>query len=140
MSASSRKVVLDASAVFAWIFNEPGKVVIHRDIPVGVLPNPSAVEVLARASERGYAGSPKDLLEDLQRVGLELEESTQDDIVRASELIAEARRLGLGQGWDISLGDALCISVAERLDLPLIGGDKAWDFLALKVEHRLFRK
>ena len=48
---------------------------------------------------RGYAGSPKDLLEDLQRVGLELQQSTNDDIVRASELIAESRRLDLGQGW-----------------------------------------
>ncbi|MDP9443651.1 MAG: PIN domain-containing protein [Actinomycetota bacterium] len=140
MTEKARKVVLDASAVVAWIFRERGYQVIARALPVAVLPVPNAVEVLARALERGYPDTAEGLLAEIQEMGVRLEDTSESDAVRAAELIAESRRLGLGKGWGVSLGDALCLAVAERLDLTAVGGDKAWDDLPLKVEHRLFRR
>ncbi|MGH8940999.1 MAG: hypothetical protein ACRDV2_16880, partial [Actinomycetes bacterium] len=101
---ADRKVVLDASAVVAWIFKETGYQVVARALPVSVLPVPNAVEVLARAAERGYMGSSEALLSDVQEMGVWIEDVTIDDVVRASEILAESRRLGLGKGWGVSLG------------------------------------
>ena len=137
---NDRKVVLDASAVVAWIFRETGYQVVARALPHSVLPVANAVEVLARALERGWSGTAEELLDDIQLMGVELAETTPLDTVRAAELIAESRALGIAQGWGISLGDALCITIAERLNLPAVGGDTAWDALSLRVPHRLFRK
>ena len=137
---TERKLVLNASAVVAWIFREPGYQVVARALPYGVLPVANAVEVLARAQERGWDGSADELLADIRLMGVQLEPSIEADAVRAAELSAESRKLGIAGGWGISLGDALCLAVAERLGLPAVGGDKAWDELTLRVSHRLFRK
>lgn len=108
-------------------------------MPVAVLTAADATEALARAAERGYLNSAE-LLADLQELGVELEVVGPADVLRAAELIVQSRELGLGKGWGISLADSLRLAVAERLQLPVIGGDKAWDELSLKVEHRLFRR
>jgi PIN domain nuclease of toxin-antitoxin system len=131
------KVVVDASAVLAWVFREAGHQIVSRALPVSVLPVPNAVEVLARAAERGYPG---DLLDDVQAMGVWIEDVVVEDVSRAAELLTQSRRLRLGRGWGISLGDALCLSVAERLGLPILGGDQAWEKLSLKVRYRLFRR
>ena len=39
----------------------------------------------------------------------------------------------------LSLGDGLCIAVAERLELPLTGGDLYWETLDLRVRVLSFR-
>ncbi len=137
---SDRKVVLDASAIVAWIFRETGYQVVARALPYGVLPVANAVEALARALERGWSGGADELLADIELMGVSLEPSLEADTVRAAELIAQSRALGIARGWGISLGDALCLAIAERLELPAVGGDNAWDQLQLQVPHRLFRK
>ncbi len=140
MTDPSRKVVLDASALAAWVYRETGYQVVARALPVAVAAVPNAVETLARAAERGYDASSDELLADLQAMGLVLEPVLPEDTVRASDLIIQSRKLRIAAGHGIALGDALCLAVAERLALPVVGGDKAWDKLALAVEHRLFRK
>jgi PIN domain nuclease of toxin-antitoxin system len=39
----------------------------------------------------------------------------------------------------LSLGDGLCIAVAERLNLPITGGDLYWETLDLRVKVLSFR-
>ena len=39
----------------------------------------------------------------------------------------------------LSLGDGLCIAVAERLELPITGGDLYWETLDLRVRVLSFR-
>ena len=80
------------------------------------------------------------MLTDLQRVGVELEPTLADDVVRAADLIAQSRRLGIAEGHGISPGDGLCLAVSERLNLTVVGGDRAWDKLDLRVPYRMFRK
>lgn len=140
MTDSSRKVVLDASALVAWIYRETGYQVVARALPVAVAAVPNVVETLARSAERGYDASGEELFADLQEMGLAVEPVLVEDTLRASELIIESRKLNIASGHGIALGDALCLAVGERLNLPVIGGDKAWDKLDLRTTHRLFRR
>jgi PIN domain nuclease of toxin-antitoxin system len=55
---------------------------------------------------------------------------------RAAELLLFADHRADGQS---ALGDALCIAIAERLQLPLVGDDGLWSQLPLDVEFHQFR-
>lgn len=140
MSSQPRKVVVDASALVAYVQRETGYQAVARALPVCVVPVPNAAEAVARCLERGYKGTAADLLDDLQELGVVLEPVLPGDAARAAELIATTRKQRLAGGYGISLGDSLCIAVAERLNLPLLGGDKLWDKVTMSVQHRLFRK
>lgn len=39
----------------------------------------------------------------------------------------------------LSLGDGLCIAVAIRLNLMLVGGDQEWEALDLPIEYMPFK-
>ncbi len=58
------------------------------------------------------------------------------DAPRAAELLLFADR---HTDDKLSLGDALCIAVAERLQLPLVGDDGLWTQLPLEVDFHQFR-
>ena len=70
-------------------------------------------------------------------MGVEVERETGADVVRAAELVAASRR-SPAEG-SLSLGDGLCIAVAERLGLPITGGDQHWETIVLRVWFLPFR-
>lgn len=80
---------------------------------------------------------PHKLHADLLALGLTVEPVTDADAERAAELIV-AFKVTPGPG-SLSLGDGLCIAVAERLGLPLTGGDRYWSRVPLQVEFLPFR-
>jgi PIN domain nuclease of toxin-antitoxin system len=45
----------------------------------------------------------------------------------------DGRTLLAEDAW-LSLGDALCIAVAERVQLPIVGDDLLWSQLPLEVD------
>jgi PIN domain nuclease of toxin-antitoxin system len=138
VSPTSHRVTLDASAVLAWVLHERGFETIDRVLPIAVVPVSAMVEVLYRAVERGHALSTAQLHSDLLALGLTLEPVTDADAERAAELIVSSKAAP-GPG-SLSLGDGLCIAVAERLALPLTGGDTTyWSQVPLQVEFLPFR-
>jgi len=60
------------------------------------------------------------------------------DAIRAADLIAASKSASSPAGL-LSLGDGLCIAVAERLELPIAGGDLYWETLDLRVRILSFR-
>lgn len=137
MSALPRRVALDASALLAWVLRERGFDTVDKVLAVSVVPVSAMVEVLYRAAERGYRLPSAQLHSDLTALGIAVEPVRDADAVRAAELIA-ASKAAPGPG-SLSLGDGLCIAVAERLDLPLTGGDNHWSQLTLAVPFFPFR-
>ena len=137
MSASTRRVALDASALLAWVLRERGFETIDKVLPVSVVPVSAMVEVLYRAVERGHRSPPRQLNADLLALGVDVEPVLGVDAVRAAELIATSK-VAPGPG-SLSLGDGLCIAVAERLGLALTGGDTYWSQLTLRVPYLPFR-
>jgi len=133
----ARRVVLDASALLAWVLRERGQDTGDRVLSVAVIPSSAMVETLYRARERGHAQSSAALHTDLLALGLEVEPVTDADTVRAAELIATSRTDPAA--GSLSLGDGLCIAVAERLQLPVTGGDRYWAQVAATVPFLPFR-
>lgn len=132
-----RRVVLDASALLAWVMNERGAATVDRVLAVGMAPASVLVETLYRAVEKGHRLSVGQLHAALLEMGLEVEPVTESDADRAAQLIAASRHAP-GKG-SLSLGDGLCIAGAERLELPITGGDQHWESLDLAVSYLPFR-
>jgi len=136
-----RRVVLDASALLAWVLNERGAHTIGKLLPVAVISAPNLVEVLYRAPERGHRMPASQLQEHALAMGLAVEPFTASDVTRAAELIAYSRACRRdAQGDCLSLGDGLGLAVAERIELPITGEDQLWAALPLSVQFMPFRR
>jgi ribonuclease VapC len=90
-------------------------------------------EVIYTVVERGYQGKPSALHSQVLATGLTIEPTIEDDAIRAAELIVTSRTAA--DRGRLSLGDGLCIAVAERLSLPVIGGDTHWETLILRTDY-----
>ena len=137
MSVAARRVALDASALLAWVLRERGHETVDKLLAVAVIPASAMVETLYRAREKGHTQSSGALHADLLALGLTVEPVTDDDTVRAAELILDSKAEP-GRG-SLSLGDGLCIAVAERLVLPVTGGDRYWEQVPSTVKFLPFR-
>jgi PIN domain nuclease of toxin-antitoxin system len=136
---TARRVVLDASALLAWVQKERGAETVGRLMPVAVVPAPNLTEVLYRARRRGHRMSTEQLCDHVVAMGLEVEAFEQADAQRAAELLLYSVEHPGPNDERLSLGDASCIAVAERLRLPISGDDSYWSFLPLAVDFHPFR-
>lgn len=114
------------------VLKQPRAGVVEKLLPVGVIPAPNMTEVLNVAPQRGYQNTPENLYAALLDTGLDVEPFTEEDVVRAAELLT-ASRSASRDGRTLSRGDAQCIAVAERLHRPITGGDTHWATLDVRV-------
>lgn len=136
----ARRVVLDASAVVAWLMKERGCQTVDRLLPVAVVPASALTESLYRSVERGHTLPAEELYHALLVTGISVEPVTESDAVRAGELIAWSRTQDGDQlDRSLSLGDGLCIAVAERLGLLVTGGDEYWETVPMTADYAPFR-
>lgn len=115
--------VLDASALLALLFDEPG-----ADAVRGTLDGPSAMsavnwaEVLTRLHARGV--DPGVVVDRMQGAGLldaiEVVPFDRDQAVATARLWPDTRHLGL------SLGDRACLALAMREGAVALTADRAW--------------
>ena len=140
MSSIDRRVVIDASGIVAWLLREPGSLTIDKLLSLAVVPASAMTESLYRARERGSQLSIEDLYDSVVALGVEVEPIEAEDAMRAAELIETSRRSrAKPDDRSLSLGDGLCIAVAERLGLVVTGGDLHWETLSLRVAFEPFR-
>ena len=123
--------VLDASAVLAALYREPGGEIVTRVLPRSLLSAVNASEVVARLIGRGTAPevalqTVRDL--DCRPVAVDMELG-----LRAGEMIALTKSKGL------SLGDRICLALAEREGVPALTADRAWAELGLDIKVSLIR-
>lgn len=122
-------VVLDASAVLAWLQTEPGGDKVRGLLAAGTITSPNWSEVLQKIRQHGRDPDEAGLL--LRSLGLEVADVTRLDGERAAQL------------WDrknpLSLGDRLCLSVAYRLRLPAVTSESRWKNLEAGVDVWVIR-
>jgi PIN domain nuclease of toxin-antitoxin system len=131
-SLSDEAVVLDASAVLAFLFEEQGASVVERSLPQASISTANWGEVWQRVLER-QAESPEGVRERLVEAGLGLEPLSGADAEHAARLRAKTRERGL------SLADRCAIALAARLKRPVLTTDRAWAAVEVGVEIRLIR-
>ena len=125
--------VVDASAILAWLFNERGAGTVEKVLEVSALSTVNLAEVLYRADEEGM---PTTSLErDLRAIGVSVEPFTVVD----ARFVEEVRRVARRSRTQLSLADCCCLATGIRLNLPVVGGDQAWESLRLGIDIRPFR-
>jgi PIN domain nuclease of toxin-antitoxin system len=127
---------MDASAIVAWFLNERGAGTVGRLMQFAVLPAPNVTESIRTARSHGHRMTTDQLFTRLEASCARIEPFQDTDASRAADLLLFTDRRTDGQ---LALGDALCIAVAERLQLPLVGDDGLWTQLPLEVDFHQFR-
>jgi ribonuclease VapC len=122
--------VLDASAILAMLFGEPGADAVADAIADGAamstVTHAEVGTVLIRTGRDANALA-------LVAGQVLVEPFSVADAETAAELIAEGARLGL------SLGDRACLALARRLRAPALTAERVWVQLEASIEIILIR-
>ena len=112
------KVVLDASALLAYLQDEPGSKTVDDVLEESCISAVNWSEVVQKsvAARVEIDG----LREDLEALGLEIHDFTAMDAGAAGRLRVTTKRFGL------SLGDRACLRLGIMLNLPVLTSDKEW--------------
>jgi ribonuclease VapC len=131
VSVAAPKAVLDASALVALTFKEPGHEIIRRLIVAGVATTtPTGLaETLTICRRKGYTRTRDELVSDLLELGLGVEPLVRHDGAEMAFLLARSDDIKDPSVGSLSLGDAACLAVAHRLDLPAVMSDSTWEVL-----------
>lgn len=121
-------VVLDASALLAYLQDESGTERVRAVIGQSVMSTVNWAEVIGKARDRGV--DTQGLREDLSSLGLSLEPLSPTQAELAGHLKGMTSRQGL------SLGDRACLALGSDRGEAVYTADRAWlrlDF-GVKVE------
>jgi len=123
----TEKVVLDASAVLALLFREPGESVvagyIQRTETLISLVN--VTEILSKQQDLGI--STEEALPLLELLGIQFCDFELKAVVQAAKLSQKTKMFGL------SLGDRACLALGILHDCPVLTGDRIWSQLNLGI-------
>ena len=122
---------LDASALLALLFREPGHEVVLPEIAGGCVSTVNLCEVLGRFVRDGQDALL--VAQRLRATGLEVVPFDVNDAVVAAGLRRQTDPLGL------SLGDRACLALAVVRGIPAMTADRQWASLHLPVPVRLIR-
>lgn len=127
MSAS----VLDASAILAFLENEPGASAVAPYLPGAAVSAVNLAEVISKLSDRGLDERHcRGVIEDL---GIRVIPFDESAAFKVAALRGSTRLAGL------SLGDRACLALGKLLDLPVVTADRSWMRLDIGAEIRLIR-
>lgn len=131
------EAVLDASALLAYLRDEPGALIVEEAIARGTsISIVNWAEVLSKVADLGER--PEALVDQLQSQGLldggiVLVSLSEADALAMANLRPVTKSLGL------SFGDRACLALALKLKLPVLTTHRAWQKLELKVQVQLIR-
>jgi ribonuclease VapC len=131
------RVVLDASALLAYLLDEPGAAIVAEALIDGAAMSiVNLAEVLSKLADHGQA--PDKVLERLTREGLvgaaiAVMSVDNHQAVEIARLRPRTRKLGL------ALGDRACLALAAQLGLPVLTTDRTWKGLELGLDIRVAR-
>lgn len=124
-------IVLDASALLAYLFAEAGHEVVADAIDSCCLSSVNLAEVLSRFARDGH--DPDRVLQQIAGSGIEIVPFAGEDAALAAGMVPLTQKFGL------SLGDRACLALALRRDLPAMTADRVWSQLDLPIAVKVIR-
>jgi len=120
-------IVIDTSAILAFLFKEPGADLVGPALPTGLLSSVNYAEVLSRF-ERDRKNSSSVVAAPLRSA---LHEIVPFDLVQAASaaLVMDATKQ-----FGLSLGDRCCLALAMERKCAVLTADRIWLKLGLQVE------
>ena len=123
--------VLDASALIALLWDEPGAEAVEPQLGRAVVSAVNWAEVLQRYRAHGIDTEGK--RDSVEALGVDVEAFSATDAETVAELWELTRRAGL------SLADRACLALARRLGVAAVTADRAWGSVDVGVEVVLIR-
>ena len=124
-------VVLDASALLAYLQREPGSDAIGKALPGAQFSTVNWAEVVQKVPNQDMGGLG--LRGALESLGLSFEPFSAVQAEIAGQLREATKALGL------SLGDRACLALGMDRDALVYTADRAWTKLSLGVEVESIR-
>lgn len=128
---SVKSVVLDASAVIAFIANEPGALEVESYLPQSIISAVNLSEVVAYLIREGMKLSQ--IRPFLKNLHFNVVSFDEEQALRAAECLPHTSPRGL------SLADRACLGLAMTRKLPVLTGDRVWKTLDLAIPVIVFR-
>jgi len=126
------EVVLDASAILAYIQEERGAEVLTKDtLDHAVVSTVNLAEVQSKLVKKGH--DPEEAWEQILSLVKEEEPFTSQQARIAGDLITVTERFGL------SLGDRSCLALAIALKAPVYTAEQVWKNLKVGVPIHVIR-
>ena len=123
------RIILDASALLAWLFSEPGAEQIESELAQAGISSLNWSEVLQKAMAR--AVDINGLRQDLEALGLTILPFTADDAEQAARLWTA--------GSGLSLADRACLALGIQHGIPVWTADRLWIQVATGAVVHLIR-
>ena len=128
---TDKPYVLDASAVLAAFFDEPGAEMVAERMNGALISAVNYSEVVAKLVDRGTPC--EQILEIMAQLDVDVVPVDRAQATTAGLLRAETRSAGL------SLGDRACLALAQARDAVALTTDRAWSELDLEVTVEVVR-
>ena len=127
------KVVLDASAMLAYINNEPGATAVHDVLPHSIVSTVNLAEAFSKLVREGMdVADTRTILNECfpHAIPLDRDQAETAAIIHA----ANAK-------MNVSYADSMCLALGACRNVPILTGDKKWEKLDLgfTVEIDLIR-
>lgn len=124
-------IVLDASALLAFLLKERGGDEVAERLDDACMSTENLAEVLSKSEERG--GDAKALLAQIARMPIDVVPLSVAVALAAARLRPKTKSAGL------SLGDRICLALAQERGCEAWTADKRWASLKLGVAIHLVR-
>jgi PIN domain nuclease of toxin-antitoxin system len=124
-------IVLDASALLAFLLGEPGGDEVGKRLDEACMSTANLAEVLSKSEERG--GDAKALLAQIARTPIEMVPLSVAGALAAARLRPKTKSAGL------SMGDRICLALAQERGCEAWTADKRWATLKLGVAVHFVR-
>jgi PIN domain nuclease of toxin-antitoxin system len=124
-------IVLDASALLAFMFREAGHELVGEAIDASCMSTVNLSEVLARFARDGHAVAG--IRSALERSHIEFVDFSRAHASISAEISPVCRKAGL------SLADRACLALAIDRGLPVLTADRVWLEVPLAVRVRTIR-
>jgi PIN domain nuclease of toxin-antitoxin system len=129
--AAEAEAVLDASALIALLWEEPGAEAVEALLGQAVVSSVNWSEVLQRYDTLGLETEGK--RDSVEALGIVIEDFNGDDAEAAARMWRPTRAAGL------SLADRACLALAQRLRLTAHTADRDWGKVEVGVDVVLIR-
>ena len=124
-------VVMDASALLAFLHGEPGDAAVMPRLEGALVSAVNWSEVLQKSL--GLGVDVEGMEEEFQEMGVTFEAFTPAQAQIAARLWEAAPKTGL------SLADRACLALAMESGLPVMTADRAWRRLSVDLDIQLIR-
>lgn len=124
-------MVLDASALLAFLFQEEGSPIVAAALEGSCMSAVNLAEVLGLFARDGK--DTRMVANWLRQLPVEIVPFSSEEAVEAAALRSQTDRHGL------SLGDRACLSLGLFRGMAVLTADKAWKKIGLPLDIRLIR-